>query len=308
MSRLEIETNGFHSEGQMDEEFEEISIEVPWGHIVGKWWGRKDIQPVLAIHGWQDNAGTFDTLAPLLIGPKVSILCIDLPGHGFSSHYPKGQTYYIFWDGVYHVRRIVKHFKWEKFSIMGHSLGGAIGFLYASIYPDEVDKLISLDIVCPPVRDIISTMGETIDLFFKYEALKPEACPQYEYDDMIDITVDGHNNKLTRASCEILMRRGMRPTPEDKSIYRFTRDIRLKSSIMSALTLEQAYAFAVRISCNVLNIRATIHSIQLEYYESVLDKIRTNAKVEYHLVNGTHHVHLNNPERVSGIISKFLKS
>ncbi|KAG8302741.1 hypothetical protein J6590_025016 [Homalodisca vitripennis] len=65
----------------------EIKIPVPWGHISGKWWGPQDKNPVIAIHGWQDNAGTFDNLAPLLPA-DVPFLCIDLPGHGFSSHLP----------------------------------------------------------------------------------------------------------------------------------------------------------------------------------------------------------------------------
>lgn len=55
---------------------------------LGKWWGPRDKQPIIAIHGWQDNAGTFDPLIELL-PTNLSILCIDLPGHGRSSHIPK---------------------------------------------------------------------------------------------------------------------------------------------------------------------------------------------------------------------------
>lgn len=49
----------------------------------GKWWGPRTKQPILALHGWQDNAGTFDTLAPLL-PHHIPLFCIDLPGHGAS--------------------------------------------------------------------------------------------------------------------------------------------------------------------------------------------------------------------------------
>lgn len=77
------------------------------------WFGPTNVQPIIALHGWQDNAGTFLRLAPML--PKdVSVLCIDLPGHGHSTHLPPGQSYYIFWDGVVFLRRIVKHYKWDK--------------------------------------------------------------------------------------------------------------------------------------------------------------------------------------------------
>ena len=73
------------------------------------------MQPIIAIHGWQDNAMTFWTLAPLL-SKDVSILSIDLPGHGHSSQFPPGQFYYIFWEGVIVLRRIIKHYKWDKVS------------------------------------------------------------------------------------------------------------------------------------------------------------------------------------------------
>lgn len=67
--------------------------------VEGKWWGPTSEQPIIAIHGWQDNAGTWDRLIPLLPG-NIPVLAIDLPGHGLSSHYPPGQFYYLFWDGV----------------------------------------------------------------------------------------------------------------------------------------------------------------------------------------------------------------
>ncbi|VEN35696.1 unnamed protein product, partial [Callosobruchus maculatus] len=120
--------------------FNEVEIPVPWGHITGKWWGPRHVQPVIAIHGWQDNCGTFDNLAPLLVKGGLSVYCIDLPGHGFSSHLPPGQIYYIFWDGIHYLRRIVKHFNWKNIKLIGHSLGGGIAFLYAAVYPKDVDR------------------------------------------------------------------------------------------------------------------------------------------------------------------------
>ena len=72
-----------------------------------------DIQPIVALHGRQDNAGSFDRLIPLL--PRnVTVLCLDMPGHGFSSHLPKGQSYYVYWDGITLLRRLSNHYKWNK--------------------------------------------------------------------------------------------------------------------------------------------------------------------------------------------------
>jgi pimeloyl-ACP methyl ester carboxylesterase len=48
---------------------------------------------VLAVHGWMDNAGTFDKLFPLL--PRsLYIMAIEMPGHGRSSHFPAGMPYH----------------------------------------------------------------------------------------------------------------------------------------------------------------------------------------------------------------------
>lgn len=53
--------------------------------------------------------------------------------------------------------------------IMGHSLGGIIGFLFAAVYPDDVNTLISLDVVAPLFnlnsKTQLSDMGNMIDKY-----------------------------------------------------------------------------------------------------------------------------------------------
>ena len=57
---------------------------------------------------------------------------------------------------------------------MGHSLGAAIGFLYAASYPDDTEMLISIDTVAPVIFDpseIVKNTGPNIDklvLFYIY--------------------------------------------------------------------------------------------------------------------------------------------
>ncbi|XP_034951310.1 probable serine hydrolase isoform X2 [Chelonus insularis] len=308
----ESSRNDTTSFGEQNSKYEEVKIPVPWGHISGKWWGCKNKQPILALHGWQDNAGTFDSLAPIL-QQSLPVLCIDLPGHGCSSRLPSGSFYYIFWDGLILVRRIVKHFKWDKITIIGHSLGGAIGFLYAASFPDEVEMLISLDIASPTNRNVstmVKTTKDDIDRFFKYEQLKFDSVPSYGYDQMIDIVLDAYNGSITRKSAEILMRRGMQPA-EVPGKYYFSRDPRLKSSMLGMLSLDLTSEYARQIKCDYLNIRAVPgHKFdQPEHYQQMMNLIKKNARrFEYHEVPGSHHVHLNEPEKVSPIILNFLKS
>ncbi|XP_075237684.1 putative serine hydrolase [Lycorma delicatula] len=290
----------------------EVEIPVPWGVIKGKWWGSDKIQPVLAVHGWQDNLGTFDTLAPLL-SPEISLLCVDLPGHGLSSHYPKGMAYYLFWDTLILIRRIAKHYKWEKISILGHSLGGAAGFLYAAIYPNDIDKLISIDVACPRVAKtdvLIKQAADCIDKSLKYEKLDDSCTPQYTYDEMIKVALDGHHGSLTRESCEILMERGMAPLDDGSGKLKFSRDPRLKVSGLAMFAYDEVLTYASKIKCEYLNIRG-VPGLKFEIpelYEHCLDKIKESAaKFEYHKIPGTHHVHLNDPSAVAGIINEFLR-
>ena len=69
----------------------------------------------MSLHGWMDNAGTWDGVAPLL--PRdISIVAIDFPGHGLSSSMPLG-TGGIFIDLLTIIERIVQHFKWKEVSL-----------------------------------------------------------------------------------------------------------------------------------------------------------------------------------------------
>lgn len=303
------QTNGYKNERVC----EEIKIPVPWGFVAGKWWGSRDQQPILALHGWQDNAGTFDRLCPLL--PKeIPILCIDLPGHGKSSHYPKGMHYFLFWDGITLIRRISKYFEWKKINLIGHSLGGALSFMYASCFPDDVDKFISIDIAGPTVRDHkknAEMTGDCIDKFLKYETLPESKTPCYEYEEMIDLVLDAYEGSVTRESVKILMNRGMAPAPKhlNKKGYHFSRDLRLKVSLMGMFSMEQVICYAEQIKCEVLNIRALPGMVfeNTDYYPTVIKAMKKSAKrLVYEEVNGTHHLHLNTPERISDIISEFL--
>ncbi|XP_013183235.1 probable serine hydrolase [Amyelois transitella] len=292
---------------------EEVEIPVPWGHVAGRWWGPRNVQPIIAIHGWQDNAGTWDNLIPRL-PVTTSVLCIDLPGHGFSSYYPTGMLYYLFWDGIVLLRRIVKHFKWSKISLMGHSLGGALSFMYAASFPDDVERIICIDIASPAVREpkvLVKGTGGGIDKLLEYENLSEDKIPCYEYDEMIDIVCDAYKGSVSRENCRILMKRGMAPTPVHmkKKGYFFKRDPRLKVSGLGMMSIETALEYASKVKCKVLNIRAIPGQKweRLDYYLDVVEKLKETADVKYVEVDGTHHVQLNAPENISGIIEEFLE-
>ncbi|XP_047406373.1 serine hydrolase-like protein 2 isoform X3 [Sciurus carolinensis] len=121
----------------------ELKLTVPWGYIAAKAWGSLQGPPVLCLHGWLDNANSFDRLLPLL-PQDFHYVAMDFGGHGLSSHYSPGVPYYH-QNFVSEVRRVAAALKWSRFSLMGHSFGGIVGGMFSCIFPEMVDELILLD-------------------------------------------------------------------------------------------------------------------------------------------------------------------
>ena len=97
-------TNMEHWKGQ------DFQVPVPWGHIKGKKWGNPNGHPWIALHGWMDNAGSFDRLMPLMELNQNRFYCLDYPGHGHSSSVPWGFSYHYL-DCLQYIRRVIDHLK-----------------------------------------------------------------------------------------------------------------------------------------------------------------------------------------------------
>lgn len=263
----------------------------------------------MCLHGHQDNAGTWDTLAPLL-PPDISLLAVDFPGHGLSSHIPAGNVYHVL-DFVLTVQRIVEHFGWTRVSLMGHSFGSAIAFLYSAIYPEYVENFIALDAILFPSTDLVRRLkrqGERLDSFLQLESMDHNSTPSYTYEEAIQHLHSRMNKWTTKEGCEILTRRGTIRKPDGR--YCFSRDVRLKADFYLAYSREYMLQFASNLRCKILYIEANegLALQKPEQRDEFLDAIKKSAVLcEYRAVEGRHHVHLDLPERVAPLISNFLK-
>lgn len=127
---------------------EELVVDLPSGlKLAAKGWGPPEGPKVLALHGWLDNAASFDTLAPLL--PGIRLVALDLAGHGLSQHrHPTAGYEFVEW--VPDVLWAATALGWDRFAILGHSLGAGIAPLVAAAAPDRLDRLVLLDGLGPP--------------------------------------------------------------------------------------------------------------------------------------------------------------
>ena len=96
----------------------------------------------IAVHGFLDNAGTFDLLAPRMIqGGAVAIACLDLAGHGWSDW----RTPYRGMDWVFDIPKVADQLGWDKFSLVSHSLGGTVCLAFAACCPTRVSRLVVIE-------------------------------------------------------------------------------------------------------------------------------------------------------------------
>ena len=121
---------------------EETEFEIFGRKMTAKLWGNPTGYPTLAIHGWLDNAGTFDRLAPLL--PELNIIALDLAGHGKSDHRAPGVQYHH-GDYVIDIMSLIETLSWSTFNLIGHSMGGQISSVIAATFPDRVNQAFMID-------------------------------------------------------------------------------------------------------------------------------------------------------------------
>ena len=96
--------------------------------------GHKDT--IVLLHGWGQNIQMMEPIAKPFL-KEYNVLIVDLPGHGQSEE-PKYA--WLFNEFVECIKELLDSLKIDKPILMGHSFGGKISLLYASIY--DVKKLV----------------------------------------------------------------------------------------------------------------------------------------------------------------------
>lgn len=295
-------------------EAEEIEIPLSWGTLSGKWWGSKDVRPIVALHGWLDNAGSFDTLIPLLPN-NLSYLAIDLPGHGRSSRVPNGMGYSPF-DIIFLLNDLCDYYEWNKISILAHSMGSITSFFFAAMIPDKVDLVIALDTLKPQIRNAVITAKlmqyrcERIIVADKRNRESTSEPPLYTYDELVEHAVEGSKYSVDPNKIKYLLQRSTKPSKVHPNKFYFSHDGRIKW--MHDFYMDQSVCLELieRIKIPYLFVRSTDTNFSernLYIRQAVEVFQKHNPYFKMVNVTGTHHVHLNDPELVSHYISEFLR-
>ncbi len=125
---------------------ESIAADTSTLSLAGLAWGHQADPPVVALHGWLDNAASFMPLADCLDG--LRLIALDLPGHGASQH-RRGVNAYHFVDYATDIIQALDSLELERVSLLGHSLGASVAALIASVIPERIDNLAMIEGIGP---------------------------------------------------------------------------------------------------------------------------------------------------------------
>src|SRR5919202_4822868 len=105
-------------------------------------WGESGSDPMVLIHGFSSTAEAWARVGEVL-GAEYHVIAPDLRGHGESGWDP--QERYSDDQFAADVHTLVQQLGLRPFTLIGHSMGGAVAFTYAATYPEDVQRLVIED-------------------------------------------------------------------------------------------------------------------------------------------------------------------
>lgn len=279
-------------------EAEELRLAGARTGVAARVHGPPDGIPVLALHGWLDNAASFDPLAPWLAG--VRLVALDLPGHGRSDHRPPGYAYH-FVDYADDVLDAADALGWDRFSLLGHSLGGAVATLVAAARPARVERLALIEALGPLseepgalparlARAIQRTAPESGRAASRYARLEDAVAARQRAGD------------LDADSARLLVERASEVTPDG---VRWRSDPRLRRPTAYRFTEEQVLAVLDAIRAPTRVVIADDGLLPREH-PGVQRRLRAIAACSVRDCSGHHHVHMAAPGSVAAAMADFL--
>ena len=127
---------------------------------IGYWQHGSGVSRVIVLHGWIGDSETFRPILPAVDADKLSLAFVDYRGYGLSRALP----------GPYNIETIAKdvialadHLGWDRFGLVGHSMGGKAALRVAIEVPKRVSRILGLT----PVWAGPAPFDETTTSFFR---------------------------------------------------------------------------------------------------------------------------------------------
>jgi len=272
----------------------ERSFEVCGRQISALCAGEPGHEPVLALHGWLDNAASFVPLAQHMRG--CELVALDLAGHGHSDHRDADGEYNI-WNDLPDVLAVADQLGWERFNLIGHSRGGIVAGLFASAMPERVRHLVLLDSYhARPVDPAEYSSQLAAYMLDKQRLLDKQSRVFCDQSQAVALRA---GKGLGEAAAELLVSRNLRSC---EGGWRWSTDARVQGASAFKLTAAHNTAIMAGLSMPTLILLA---EAGLSQYSAVLPVASATVRVD--TVPGTHHFHMEEsvPELATRILEFF---
>jgi pimeloyl-ACP methyl ester carboxylesterase len=277
---------------------DEIRFDVGGRTIAGKRFRGGHI-PTIALHGWLDNANSFDAFAQAM--PELDLFAMDFAGHGRSDPRAPDVGYWG-WLDVQDVIAAADPLGWPRFVIVAHSMGAEYSTQLAGIYPERVSAQIcidgwveatSIDTVLDGIRENLDTCLTSSDATLRpYASLETMAARLEEA------------KGIEFAAARALVERGHRVTEEG---YIWSTEPRIRRTHTQRQPDDIVVALAKRTKAPTLMIAASGGEA---WFRHSLELVRgVLADFEEISIDGPHHLHMSAalPEIVDEV-RRFLRA
>jgi pimeloyl-ACP methyl ester carboxylesterase len=263
-------------------------------------WGNEGAPPLLLVHGGRDHCRSWDVIARSL-QPHFHVLAPDLRGHG-DSDWSKGGSYALT-EYVYDLSRLVRRAAARQVTIVGHSMGGMVGLIYAGTFPDQLSALVVLDgvTVMPdakrkPAHERISKWVGQLD---ELEDRKPR---RYRTIEEAAAQMRAHNARLSPELAQHLATFGARRNEDGTYSWKF--DPYQRAMAPHRLLPEDHVSLWRRITCPTLLMNAEESFLQGRRTAGLADYFR-DGRIET-VAGAGHWLHHEKPDEVLHSIRRFL--
>ncbi|UAW99699.1 alpha/beta fold hydrolase [Halopseudomonas nanhaiensis] len=285
----------------MDSNSHEVRFSLPSIEVAAKVWGDPDGLPVIGLHGWLDNAATFDLVAPHLQG--VHLVALDLAGHGLSGHLPAGG--YSLWQQAATVLQVAEDLGWKRFALLGHSMGAIISGILTGSLPDRIIGAAMIDGLLPFTSEPDDAPRQMARFFEASLSVGNKRKPVYSnVEKAIRARMLGGNTSLSHQAASCLVERGLMPH-DGGWTWRTDPQLMLPSPLRFTNRHAEAFIEAIRSpACVILATQGVMHK-----HPQVLDRIERFEHIQRHHIEGGHHLHLEEQAAdVATILDNFYRS
>ena len=290
----------------------ELDLPTGRGRFAGLRNGNTGAPPLLALHGWLDNAASFVPMAPFLAG--YDLVALDLPGHGQSFHYPVDAEYSLF-STLLDVLAAADALGWTRFTLLGHSMGGAIASLLAAAAPERIERLRLIEAIGPLAATEDTTAERLRDAVAKRRALDGKRKRVFGDPDLaVRARMQTNITSLDEDSARLLVGRGLNTvhdgtaynsmvhdgTVDDGSApvgYEWSSDTRL--TLPTAVRMSEAQV-ADCLRAIVCPVRMVMADPAPPYIPTTMrdGRIACVRDIACTVLPGSHHLHMTHPREV----------